>query len=543
MTLQPVTLLDCTLRDGGYYNDWDYDRDLVAAYLRALRLAGIDMVEIGFRSPPQARFLGPYAYSTDEFLARLPLPEGLGIAVMVNAKDLLSGGDPAAAVDTLFAPRAQSPVAMVRIAAHLSEVAECGRLVARLAALGYRIGFNLMQSSASRAAELEAAARAVANFAVTGFGAVEVLYFADSLGNMSPADIAEIVAILRRHWSGPLGVHTHDNMGNALANSLAALDGGVTWLDGTVLGMGRGAGNARMEYLLIELARRGLSRLSPEALFPLVMDQFAKLHRRYNWGPGLFYYLSAVHDVHPTYVQMMLADDRYRPDEIIAALLHLGQAEGSHFSGEKLKSALASGAAATTGSWSAAGFAQGRDVLLLAPGPGAERHAEALAAYVERQRPLVLCLNAKGVLPPASVDAYVTSNARRLAIESDLYHAMGRPLITPLGLLDDATAALLAGIPTHDYGLAIGSGFSAGATQCEIPHLLPAAYALAVANAGGARRILLAGFDGFAASDPRQHVMTEVLHAYEAAGLAPLLALTPTSYPVAQSSVYAVGDG
>ena len=82
---------------------------------------------------------------------------------------------------------------------------------------------------------------------------LDVFYFADSLGSMDPSQISNLVKIFRKNWNGSLGIHTHDNLGKAIANSLAARNLGVTWLDCTVMGMGRGAGNAQTEYLLIEM--------------------------------------------------------------------------------------------------------------------------------------------------------------------------------------------------------------------------------------------------------------------------------------------------
>ena len=529
-----LTVLDCTLRDGGYYNDWDFDHDLVAAYLKAIDAARVDIVEIGFRFPPKSGFAGPYAYSTDSYLAQLPLPKRMTLGVMCNASDLLQASDgPAGAIETMFDDRASSPVSLVRIAAHLGEAAACGPAVAALRRKGYRVGFNLMQSSLKRIDDVAAAAEAVA-----AFEGVEVLYFADSLGNMAGSDVASLADVLRRSWRGPLGIHTHDNIGKALSNSLAAIDAGISWIDATVMGMGRGAGNARMEYLLLELARAGHNRFRPDAMYPLVLDQFTKLQRRHSWGPNLLYYMSAMRDIHPTYVQVMQADERYKSDEMIMALEHLGAAGGASYSEDRLNRALTGGGGAK-GKWSASGFAEGRDVLILAPGPGALRHASGLRDFVAKRKPLVLCLNAKGILPPEMVDAFVTSNVSRFAIESDLYRAQNRPLVVPAGLVGEGGASLLKGIDIRDYGLELGDGFSVGSNGCILPRALPAAYALAFANAAGAKRIFLAGFDGFQATDHRQSVMMEVLGAYAGAKLAPLEALTPTNYPVQQSSVYA----
>ena len=85
-----LVTLDCTLRDGGYYNSWDFDEKTVSRYLQSIGSAGVDVIEIGFRLPPKGKFLGAFAYSTDHCLRKLPLPKSSLLAVMTNAKDFIS---------------------------------------------------------------------------------------------------------------------------------------------------------------------------------------------------------------------------------------------------------------------------------------------------------------------------------------------------------------------------------------------------------------------------------------------------------------------
>ena len=88
MTL-PI-LLDCTFRDGGYYNAWDFSPELIDRYLVAMKAAGVDYVELGFRFLQNNGFKGPCAYTTDDFIRTLNIPEGLGVGVMMNGADLLT---------------------------------------------------------------------------------------------------------------------------------------------------------------------------------------------------------------------------------------------------------------------------------------------------------------------------------------------------------------------------------------------------------------------------------------------------------------------
>ncbi len=533
-------VLDCTLRDGGYYNNWDFDPDLVLAYLTAADKAGIDVIETGFRFTATDRFLGPYAYTTDDLLRRLPLPGSAVCGVMCNAKDLLEfDGGGAAAVDALFSDAADSPVALVRIAAHFTEAPECGPALSRLKEKGYATGLNLMQATGRPKAELTALAGKIA-----GWDTVDVLYFADSLGNMDAAGAADCVAALRAGWSGPIGTHMHNNMGRALANTMAAYDAGASWLDATVLGMGRGAGNAEMEYLLIELARRGLDRLKPEAMVPVAAGGFAELQARYGWGANLFYYLSGIYGIHPTYVQQMLSDDRYSPEDIMTVLEALRDGGGASFSRESLENAFATGYRDPNGSWDATGWAAGRDLLIVAAGSGLARHRDGIMGFIERNEPRVICLNRSDNIPADAIDAFAASHPTRVLSNAEEYGTLNRPVIAPKAALPDAALSQLAETELYDFGMAVAADrFEISANGCTVPAPLVAAYALALGAAAGAKRILLAGFDGYGADDPRQAEMNRVLDLFAAAAPdIPVRAVTPSTYTVAQTSLYAPGN-
>ena len=123
---------------------------------------------------------------------------------------------------------------------------------------------------------------------------------------MSSNQISNIVETFRRHWHGALGIHTHNNLNNAVANSLSALDLGVTWLDSTVTGMGRGPGNAQTEYLLIELQNTNKNKLDILPLLKLIKKYFEPMLKKYKWGTNPYYYLAGKYGIHPTYIQSMI---------------------------------------------------------------------------------------------------------------------------------------------------------------------------------------------------------------------------------------------
>ena len=121
-----VEILDCTLRDGGYYCNWDFEDDTVARYLDAVVQAGVSIVEIGFRSKPAVGFAGKFKFSTDGMLERLfensPMREEFGkrkmrLAVMIDGKDFIAptGEIDRHTLDDRFKDKSTSPVDMVRV--------------------------------------------------------------------------------------------------------------------------------------------------------------------------------------------------------------------------------------------------------------------------------------------------------------------------------------------------------------------------------------------------------------------------------------------
>jgi 4-hydroxy 2-oxovalerate aldolase len=537
-TSSRLTVLDCTLRDGGYYNDWDFKPKLVSSYLKAVGAAHVDVVEIGFRSTPSGQFCGPYAYSTDEFLAKLPFSKDIAVCVMADAKDVIKAEQQQKnAVRRLFKPRNETPVSVVRIATHFSELSHCQGIVSSLKELGYTVGLNLMQSTQQPDAAITAAAAQV-----EAWKSVDVLYFADSLGDMVPAGVRKMMGLLQAKWTGPIGMHAHDNKGIALLNTLEAIDHGATWVDATMLGMGRGAGNTKTEHLLIELAARKHDRYDPRALFEVVLEDFSTLQAEYKWGTNLLYYLAAEYAIHPTYVQRMMGLNQASTSTVIDGLERLKALPSLSYNARQFEQAVGSSDVDAQGTCDASKVVGGRDVLLVAGGPGAVEHQQGIVDFIARKKDLfVINLNADARLPQDTISAYASCHPVRITAELDRLIASKKPLIAPLGAIPEKWAARLkAEGSVIDYGLRTGvTGFAFGEHGATLPSAYVALYAIAFANAGGAKRIYLAGFDGFPLGDPRQVEMVTLLKQYaESPGAIELVAVTPTAYPVIQSSIY-----
>lgn len=535
-----LKVIDCTFRDGGYYNDWDFEPRTVQRYLRAMDAAGVDYIEIGFRAyASEAKYMGPFAYSPEWYFKEFELPHRAKIGVMANAKDLINLGSPdSQRMKDLFRPSGMTPVKLVRIASHFSEVDAVAPFVAKLKSLGYAVGFNLMQSAGRPESELKAVGLKIASW-----GSVDSLYFADSLGNMTPDEVRSTVTALKTGWKGDLGIHAHDNKGLALINTLTAIECGVTWVDSTVLGMGRGAGNTRTEHLLIELESRPeyQGRFSSKEIYPLVLEDFEPLKAKYGWGSNLLYYLAANSGIHPTYIQEMMGECVGAPERLLRGVEVLQQVPSKSYSPANLQSALNGPSEGFSGTTSAQSHLRGRDVLLLASGKQAVAHRRGIGTFIDSHKPYTISLNFDPPIPDKFVDAFATCNTSRVVTAWDRISKLTRPVIMPKAALEKNVINPDSKHDIIDYGINVTpGGFCALDAGAEIPASLVAPYAMAFSVAGGAKTIYLAGFDGFQLDDPRQSEMVRLIELFK--GVYPdtkLVSLTPTSYPVSMSSVYA----
>ncbi len=533
-----MKILDCTLRDGGYYNKWNFDNHVVEAYLNAVSLANIDYVELGLRNFPKSSFLGAYAYTTESHINSLNLPEGPIYGVMVDAKTILTSElGVEDAIDALFIPASQSKIGLVRIAAHFAEVEQSGPIVKKLKQLGYTVGYNLMQAGGKSAEVITEKAKTAASW-----NAVDVLYFADSLGNMDSVEVERIVSAIKKEWEGPLGIHTHNNMGKGLDNSLTAQSAGVAWLDTTVTGMGRGAGNTQTENLLAVFDKKE-SKYNSKPVYDLVIKYFEGMQKEYGWGSNLLYFLGAQNNVHPTYIQNLIADTHYGPEEVVGAIDYLSKLKGTEsYSGDVLHAALNinSQAKKVSGSTDFLNKVSDQEVLIVSGAPSVTKYLEPIKQYIVQRKPIVIAVNMVDSLTEEYVDYFCVSHNTKFLSESSKYSAINKPVILPKHRFSDEELKMLP-LNYIDYGISIEKGlYTVGEGYCTLPFDLTIAYAVSAAVNGGASKISLVGVDGYTSTDPRQLEMIKLLEAMdETLKEKQVSALTPTSYPLNQGSIYA----
>ena len=479
--------------------------------------------------------MGPHKYTTDDYIETLQLPNGPEYCVMIDAKDFLDeSNNNNNIINKFFRKRNLSKISMVRIAINFKMALKAEGISKELKNLGYKVAINLMQSHGKTEKEFIDITSAISKW-----DSIDILYFSDSLGNMTPQEVEKICKILRNTWNGTLGIHTHNNKSLALMNSITAAENDITLCDSTITGMGRGAGNTSTESLLLEMSHIGKHSGNSDMLVPTVED-FSKLKNQYGWGPNLFYHYASNNNIHPTYVQALMADKRYDNQQVIEALKFLSKQDSTSYTSRISLMALYGNQKSEIGKWDATDWLKDQEVLMVGAGPSVNHYKEGILNYIKKKNPAVLFLNYNRYLPGSIAKATVICHETRTMFDAQLFKKLEHPLILPLARLGSLIQEQLKGITIYDYGLSLEeNSFDIGPNGCKLQWGMAAAYALAVSTQGKAKIVKLVGFDGFDLDDPRHHEMNDVFRAYsKLPNSLDIISLTPTNYEIKKSSIF-----
>ena len=303
-----MKLLDCTIRDGGYYTDWDFDRDLVLSYLENFENLPFDYLEVGYRSPPLKGYHGEYFYSNIDTLNFIRDNSSKKLAIILDEKNVEVD-----MLDTLLEP-CLGVVTLIRIAIDPINFDRAINLAIEIKKKGFEIGFNLMyMSNWDEYPEMIKDFRKLNNL-------VDYLYLVDSYGGVFPEEVRDVIKRVKANTNVKLGFHGHNNLEMALANTLVAIEEGIDIVDSTILGMGRGAGNLKTELLLVSLAKKYGNGINFDSLADIT-GKFQTLKDHYDWGTSLPYMVSGVNSLPQKQVMDWVSKRSYSLNSITRALL------------------------------------------------------------------------------------------------------------------------------------------------------------------------------------------------------------------------------
>jgi 4-hydroxy 2-oxovalerate aldolase len=294
ITFRPeLKVLDCTVRDGGLVNAHQFSDEFVTAIYRACVDAGIDYMEIGYKNSPRVfptNKFGPWRHCDEADLRRVvgdhdAEKTGLKLAVMADAGK--------SDWQTQIIPADQSVLSMIRVAFYAHQVSEAVDMIRHATELGYETTANLMAVSNITETEIDTVLDAIAETPAT------TMVIVDSFGYLYREQVDRLYHKYTAALQGTgkeIGIHAHNNLQLAFANTIEAIILGCNRVDSTIFGFGRGAGNCHTELLLGFLRN---PKFNVRPIIEVIQNLMLPLRKELDWGPSVPYNITGQLNQHP----------------------------------------------------------------------------------------------------------------------------------------------------------------------------------------------------------------------------------------------------
>jgi len=288
MFREKIKVFDCTIRDGGLVNNHDFDDRFVREVYKALSAAGVDYMEFGYKNSKKLfspKDFGKWKFCDDDDIKKVidGITSKTKISCMVDV-DRVDIED--------VVPKKKSPVDMIRVASYVKDIDKAIFLVNHFAQKEYETTVNIMAISRALDNELTEALHQLEEECKAN-----VIYIVDSFGALYQETIEYLVkkfkSILK---TKEIGMHAHNNQQLAFGNTIEAIIHNANYLDATVYGLGRGAGNCPLE-LLIGFLKNPKFDIRP--ILDLISKEFVPLREKIEWGYIIPYAITGILDEHP----------------------------------------------------------------------------------------------------------------------------------------------------------------------------------------------------------------------------------------------------
>lgn len=287
MFKKEIKVLDCTVRDGGLMNKWQFSKEFVKSVYDSCVEANIDYMEIGYISSEDQ-------FSRDEFGAWKFCSEN-------DVREIVGNNETNTKLSVLadigrinysdIRPKSESVIDMFRVACYDYQIDKAIDLAHHVIDKGYEATINLMAVSTVTERSLTEALDDVAK------SRVNIFYLVDSFGSMYSEDIQSLMKKYKEALPGKeIGFHGHNNLQLGFANTIECIIQGATMLDATMLGIGRGAGNCPLE-LLVSFLKNPKYKLRP--ILQTIQEHVKPLQQQIDWGYFMPYMVSGALNEHP----------------------------------------------------------------------------------------------------------------------------------------------------------------------------------------------------------------------------------------------------
>lgn len=382
-------ILDCTLRDGGYINEWNFGRKALRDMYGLLSRTGVKYLEVGFlRSTEYNPDVN--IFSDNREIADMIAPKNKGVCYvgMIDVKkmpdlDMLGG-------------RCEDSIDAVRVIFKKDRIEDGYAVCERLLKMGY---ITMAQAVATdNYTDLEFIQL------LQKFNALDIraLYIVDTFGQMSNYDFMRFVRLADHNLKAniALGYHAHNNLQQAFGNAVSFAELGLKRdiiIDACVMGMGRGAGNLNLELFAKYLNEKAGSTYEIVPMLQVIDKYLNPIYKENYWGYSLPYYLSAINGCHPDYAKYYDKKATLSVEAFDELLQGMDQKDKLDYSDEKAEKRYISylGTQYDDGE-SIAKLSEelrGKAILALAPGKTIETCESEIKKYIDEVHPIIFSLN------------------------------------------------------------------------------------------------------------------------------------------------------
>lgn len=384
-------LLDCTMRDGGYVNDWEFGHNSLINIFERLVNAGIDIIEVGFLDDRRPFDLNRSIFPDTESIENIwrnvrkrpPMVVGMIDYGTCSIKNLQLCS--------------QSFLDGIRVIFKKQKMYEAMDFCKQVKALGYQVFSQLVSITAysdDELLELVELANKVEPYAVS---------IVDTYGLLSPLQMLHYYKILDANLKSKIqiGFHAHNNLQMGYANAQAFLDKNTDrdiLVDGTLFGMGKSAGNAPLELLAMRMNKDFGKEYHIGSMLEAIEESVKPIYINTPWGYNAFFYLSASNRCHPNYLNYYQKKGDLSQTKLDELLTRIEPEEKKLLYDEKLAEQLYLEYIKERYDDEAVyrhlnRVFSGRQVLLIGPGKNIYLQKTKVQAYIAEYSPIIIAIN------------------------------------------------------------------------------------------------------------------------------------------------------
>lgn len=472
-------ILDCTLRDGGYINDWRFGKKTIVSILEKLEKANIDIIECGFLTrmvKDEACSLFNDIAQIEEVLPRQERTAMYVAMIAIGEKELHPSE---------LAPFDGKSLEGIRLTFHKGEIDQAIEWARIIQEKGYKVFMQPVGTGFYTDMELLRLVEKMNQLQPYAF------YIVDTLGSMYRNEVSHRFYLIDENMRPEihLGFHGHNNLQLAFSNAqvLGKIQTKRTLiLDSSVNGMGRRAGNLPTELITQYINKNIASRYDVTMVMDIYDEYISAIRKKFEWGYSVPYHIAASNVCHPNYASYLINKQTLTMKDIEKIIQSIPEEYKILYDQSLIEELYVRYQSKSIDDSAAvqeiSGWLSGRKILLLAPGKSLVSHYDSILRFVEEEHPFVISVNFADARYP--IDACFVSNHKRM-------DTIGREIRRMCGLRTILTSNIAGG------GGCVYVNYACYTNGDDMVSDNAGLMLLSLLKRCGAHTVCLAGFDGF----------------------------------------------